>query len=808
MIQHPTFSVEPWGLRETELDLNKLGQSESLFALSNGHIGWRANLDEGDPHALLGSYLNGVHERRPLPYAEAGYGYPESDEVVVNVTDGKLIRLLVDDEPFDVRYGELHSHERFLDFHTGVLERRAEWTSPSDKRVRVTSTRLVSLVQRAVAAIKYEVEAIDAPVRLVLQSELVVNEEPPPASGDPRVSAVLQAPWESEGFASDGSRIELVHRTKFSEILVSAAADHIVEGPSSTQVLAESFPDLGRVTVTTTLNPGERLSVVKFVAYGWSSVRSREAMSDQVDAALVVARQSGFDGLLALQREYLEDFWARADVEIEGDEEIQQAIRFSLFHVMQAGARSERRAIPAKGLTGNGYDGHAFWDSESFVLSVLTYTLPEAAAHALIWRHDTIPQAKERADQLRLKGAAFPWRTITGAECSAYWPAGTAAFHVSADIADAVVRYLHATDDETFEGHFGLELLVETARLWLSVGHYDVHGGFRIDGVTGPDEYSAIADNNVYTNLMAQRNLRSAAEVAARQIDRCGELNIQKEEFAAWRDAAEAMVIPFDHTLGVHAQSEGFTSHQMWDFATTEPEQYPLLLNFTYFDLYRKQVVKQADLVLAMFTRGDYFSAEQKRLNFDYYERITVRDSSLSACTQSVMAAEVGYLALAYDYLAEAALMDIDDLEHNTRDGLHEASLAGTWIALVAGLGGMRRTNDSLKFSPQLPEGITKLTFGVMFRGRRLRVEATPSTTTYSLNDGDDIEIFHNQQALALVKGRPAVIESPTPDPAAPVLKPPSQPTGRAPAHRVADGGNRPKELRNESTQSGEGRAQ
>jgi len=805
MIKHHTFTVEPWCLRETGLDLDMLGQSESLFALSNGHIGWRANLDEGDPHGLSGCYLNGVHELRPLPYAEAGYGYPESDEVVVNVTDGKMIRLLVDDEPFDVRYGELHSHERILDFRSGVLERHAEWTSPSDKRIRVTATRVVSLVQRAVAAIKYEVEAVGEPVRLVLQSELVANEEPPPASGDPRVAAALDAPWESEEYASDGSRIELIHRTKQSNILLSAAADHIVEGPSSTHVLAEAFPDLGRVTVTVTLQPGERLTVIKFVAYGWSTVRSREALSDQVDAALVVARQGGFEGLLAQQREYLDDFWARADVEIDGDEEIQQAARFAMFHVLQAAARSERRAIPAKGLTGNGYDGHAFWDSESFVLSVLSYTLPEAAAHALMWRHDTIPQARERADQLRLNGSAFPWRTITGAECSAYWPAGTAAFHVSADIADAVVRYLHATNDEAFERHVGLELLVETARLWLSVGHYDVHGGFRIDGVTGPDEYSAIADNNVYTNLMAQKNLRCAADVATRHPDGCGELEVTKEELAAWRDAAEAMVIPFDHTLGVHAQSEGFTSHQMWDFATTKPEQYPLLLNFTYFDLYRKQVVKQADLVLAMFTRGDYFSEEQKRLNFDYYERITVRDSSLSACTQSVIAAEVGYLSLAFDYLAEAALMDIDDLEHNTRDGLHMASLAGAWIALVAGLGGMRRTEDSIQFSPQLPEGITRLAFGVVFRERRIRVEVTPSSTTYTLHEGDEIEILHRREVVTLVKGRPAVITTEVPDSNAAVLKPPSQPLGRAPAHRVAQGNNQPNELRTESAESIEG---
>jgi alpha,alpha-trehalose phosphorylase len=784
MIEQSNFSVEPWCLRETELDLDLLAQSESLFALSNGHIGWRGNLDEGDPYGLTGSYLNGVHEIRPLPYAEAGYGYPVSDEVMINVANGKLIRLLVDDEPFDVRYGELSAHERLLDFRSGVLRRRVEWTSPSDRRIRVTSTRLVSLVQRSVAAIHYEVEAIDKPVRLVVQSELVTNESPPPSSGDPRVSAVLNSPWRSRSHSSDGASAELVHRTTYSKLKVAAAMDHVVDGPASTKVRAESFPDLGRVTVTVTLQPGERLRLVKYVTYGWSAQRSKEALRDQVDAALTVARQTGWDGLLAEQREYLDDFWARADVEVDGDDEIQQAARFSLFHVLQSSARSERRAIAAKGLTGTGYAGHAFWDSETYVLAVLSYIAPEAVAHALAWRHDTLSLAKDRAEQLGLKGAAFPWRTITGAECSAYWPAGTGAFHVGADVADALIRYLFVSGDAWFEDRYGHELLVQTARLWRSLGHYDLHGGFRIDGVTGPDEYSAIADNNVYTNLMAQRNLRAAAEVAERYPERSRQDAVDDDEIAAWREAASTMVIPFDDTLGVHAQSERFTNHQLWDFASTGEEKYPLLLHFPYFDLYRKQVVKQADVVLAMYLRGDAFSAEQKRANFDYYERLTVRDSSLSACTQAVIAAEVGYLALAYDYLAEAALMDLDDLEHNTRDGLHVAALAGTWIALVAGLGGLRERDDSLGFSPRLPLGISRLAFNVVFRGRRLRVETTSAATRYTLIEGEALELFHFAESITVTMNEPVVCQRNEDEKFMSPEMAPSQPAGRAPVHR------------------------
>jgi alpha,alpha-trehalose phosphorylase len=784
MIQHPSFSVEPWCLRETELDLDVLAQSESVFALSNGHIGWRGNLDEGDPNGLSGSYLNGVHELRPLPYAEVGYGYPERDQVILNVTDGKLIRLLVDDQPFDVRYGELHSHERVLDFREGVLQRRVEWSSPSDRRIRVTSTRLVSLVQRSVAAVRYEVEAIDHPVRLVIQSELVTNEPPPPVSGDPRVAAVLDAPWQSQAHGSDGTWAELVHQTEHSELLMAAAMDHVVEGPPSTQIEAESSPDLARVTVTVTLEPGERFCLIKYVTYGWSAERSREAVRDQVDAAMVVARQSGWEGLVAEQHDFLEEFWERADVEIDGDDEIQQAARFALFHVLQTGVRSERRAISAKGLTGTGYDGHAFWDSETYVLSVLSYTEPEAVAHALIWRHSTLSMAQDRAAQFGFHGAAFPWRTITGAECSSYWPAGTAAFHVGADIADAVIRYTHATSDEEFELKYGLELLIETARLWCSLGHFDIEGGFRIDGVTGPDEYSAIADNNIYTNLMAQRNLRAAADMSERHRERASELAVDDEEIKSWRDAAEAMVIPFDEVLGVHPQSERFTDHQLWDFSSTTPDQYPLMLHFAYFDLYRKQVIKQADLVLAMYLRGDAFTPEQKRANFDYYERLTVRDSSLSASCQAVMAAEVGYLELAHDYLAEAALMDLDDLEHNTRDGLHIASLAGTWIALVAGLGGMRECQESLNFAPRLPAGIARLSINLVFQGRRLRVETTAQSTSYTLKAGDDLELFHFGKSLALTVMRPVVLDAAEDPKLAASLTPPTQPYGRAPGRR------------------------
>jgi alpha,alpha-trehalose phosphorylase len=783
MIEQEIFAIEPWAVRERELHLDLLAQSESVFALSNGHIGLRANLEEGEPNGAPGTFLNAFYETRPLPYAEGGYGYPEAGQTLINVTNGKLIRLLVDDEPFDVRYGRLLRHERVLDLRDGVLRREVEWESPAGQAVRVRSTRLVSFSQRSVAAILYEVEPLHANARIVVQSELVANEPVPAANDDPRAAAALRAPLLSEQHGYHELRAGLIHRTKESGLRMAAGMDHLVEGPDDTVTAAESEPDLARVTITTHLEPGQTLRVVKLLAYGWSSQRSLPSLRDQVDAALASAKRTGWAGLCRDQRAYLDDFWDRADVELEGDAALQQAVRFALFHVLQSGARAEQRAIPAKGLTGSGYDGHSFWDMEAYTLPVLTYVAPEAARDALRWRHSTMDLAAARAQVLELDGVAFPWRTIRGHECSGYWPAGTAAFHVNGDVAEAVRRYLFATGDEEFERGPALDLVVATARLWRSLGHHDAAGGFRIDGVTGPDEYTALVNNNVFTNLLAARNLRSAADLAVCHPRRAAELGVDEEEIAGWRDAAAGMVIPHDEELGVTPQSDGFTRLRRWDFAASSDDRYPLLLHHHNYRLYSSQVVKQADLVFALYVCGDCFDAEQKARDFDYYERITVRDSSLSAAIQAIVAAEVGHLDYAYDLLGETAFVDLRDLAFNTRDGLHIASLAGAWHVAVAGFGGMRDHGDTLQFSPRLPSRLSRLSFRLMFRGRRLRVDVTPDGATYAVMDGDALELVHHDERLTVAPGTPET----RPLPPVPNRQPPEPPPGRRPLRRHDD---------------------
>lgn len=779
MTEEHGYEISPWELRWRGLDVDALQRTESTFALSNGHIGLRGTLEEAEPRGLPGTYLNGFYEEHALPYAEGGYGYPEAGQTVVNVTDGKIIRLLVEDEPLDMRYGEAVEHDRVLDFRTGTLTRSTVWASPTGRRVRVRTQRLVSFTQRAVAAIKYEVEPLDDELQLVAQSDLLANEPIESDTKDPRIAAALESPLVAELAAAKDYHAVLVHRTRVSGLRMAAAMDHKLDVGNGLRVRIEAEEDLARLTVAADVPKGEKFTITKFIAYGWSGTRSIPAVRAQVEAALAGARQTGWKGLLAEQKKFLDDFWSTADIQIDGDQQIQQTVRFALFHLLQAGARGESRAIPGKGLTGPGYDGHAFWDTESFVLPVLTYTMPDAVRDALRWRHSTLDKARERAVQLGLRGAAFPWRTIDGAECSAYWPAGTAAFHVSADIADAVTRYLNATGDEDFDRHYATELLLETARLWLSIGHHDRHGGFRIDGVTGPDEYSAVADNNVYTNLMAQRNLRAAAAACERHPEVAAHFAVDGEEIGTWRAAADEMVIPYDEALGVHPQSEGFTRHADWDFAATPREHYPLLLHYPYFDLYRKQVVKQADLVLALHMCGDSFTPDEKARDFAYYEARTVRDSSLSAGTQAVLAAETGHLSLAFQYLTEAALTDLHDVHNNVRNGLHMASLAGAWLGVVAGFGGLRDHGGGLTFSPRLPAQLARIAFRVCFRDTRFSVEIRDGQATYLLMDGEPLELTHHGEKF-LLAAEPVSMPIPKIKPG----DPPLQPFGRAPLRR------------------------
>ncbi|WP_129337828.1 glycoside hydrolase family 65 protein [Cellulomonas endophytica] len=780
------YAIEPWSLCETAPDLTALARGESLLALGNGHLGIRGGLDEGEPHAVPGTFLAPVHETVPFQYPEVAYGDPRHEERIVPVASGVEVRLTVDGEALDIRTADLGHHERRLDLRAGTLTRDLVWTTRSGATVHVTSTRVVSLERPALAAVRYRVEAVDRPVDVRLARVLTT-----PDPGDHAASEGPQpSPLAPESAVGREHGVCLVHRTSSTGMRVAAGVDHHVDGPAGLE--EEPVLEHGHAVRTTTgrLTPGQALTVTTLVAYACSDQRPTGVLVRCVDETLEAGRAAGWDALLAEQRAWWDAFWEVADVVVEGDDELQGAIRFSLFHTAQAAARADGQGVRAKGLTGTGYHGHTFWDTETFVLPVLTAVLPGAAADHLRWRHGTLPAALDRAAELGLPGAVLAWRTISGVESSGYWPASTAAVHLGADVADAALHHVACTGDAAFERDVVVDLVVQAARLYLGLGrHHD--GAWHLDGVTGPDEYSGLVDDNTYTNLMVRRALRGALDLTARHADLAAGLGVDDEEREAWRAAADAVAVPVDPATGVVEQHEGFSRARPWDFERSERLGYPLATHAPYLTLYRSQVVKQADLVLALHRRGEEFTDEQKRAAFAAYEPLTVRDSSLSAATQAVVAAEVGHLDLAYAYAREAALVDLQDLHGSTDDGLHVASLAGAWHALVAGFGGLRDPDGELHLAPRLPAALTLLRFRLRRADAVLEVEVRPDEARYRVVRGGPLTVRHHGTDLTVPAAtggtsgagssdREGVVRAPLP-PAVDAGPPPRQPPGRAP---------------------------
>nr|WP_247600714.1 glycosyl hydrolase family 65 protein [Cellulomonas hominis] len=657
---------------------------------------------------------------------------------------------------------------RVLDLRRGLLEREIEVRTPGGARLTLTATRLVSLVRREVVATRWHVRAHDA---------ARVTALPVPGCGHADATGADDLDPEP-GLGTTHCRHEpggsVVHqRAHRSGRALAARTGHAVRAGDGTRVAWHPGPHAA--TLDADLPAGGWLEVEVLAAYAAGT--DADALDGRAGRALAEARAAGWDRLLREQEAALDAVWERGDVRVEGDDVLQQAVRYALFQVVQASARVEGSGVRAKGLAGTGYHGHTFWDSECFVLPVLDHVLPEAAQAHLRWRHGTLALARERAAELGLPGAAFPWRTISGRECSGYWPAGTAAFHVGADVAFAAARHVATTGDEDFAREVGVDLLVATARLWAGRGHHAADG-FHLDGVTGPDEYTAVVDDNAYTNLMARRNLRGAADAAERFPAEAGRLGVTADERAAWRRAADRMVVPYSPDLGVTEQHAGFTRHAPWDFGTPETARYPLADHAPFVELYRRQVVKQADLVLALHLAGEAFDTEPKRRDFAYYEPITVRDSSLSAPAQAVVAAEVGHPDLAYAYARECALTDLSDLRASTEGGLHVASLAGAWTALVAGLGGLRHDHGALHLAPRLPRRLTRLVFRVLQGGARAEVDVRPGAVTYRLVAGDAVRLTHHGEPVHLTADEP-VAERGVPDLAEHPA--PAQPPGRPP---------------------------
>jgi alpha,alpha-trehalose phosphorylase len=780
------YTPDAWSLIEKKFHPEFIAQMEAVMALGNGYLGMRGGPEEGSPCVQNGIFVNGFYETWPIVYGEEAYGFARTGQTMLNVTDSKIIRLFVDDEPFELASANIRHYKRRLDMKSGTLDRDLLWETPSGKQVRIKSRRLISFRQRHVAAISYEVTLLNGEAPVVMSSE-ILSQQPGVQKGedDPRQAKIFSGKvlQHRASYAQD-RRLVLAHGTERTQMILACAIDHHLDSDCPHSYQTSHTEDFGQVVFTIAAQPQRPIHLQKYMVYHTSKTATPDAVCRRAEWTLDRVVSQGFTELLAEQEQYMDHFWQRSDVRVSNIRaertrlttvEMQQAIRVSLFHILQASARAENSGVPAKGLTGQAYEGQYFWDTEIYLLPFLIYTSPQTAKNLLRFRYGMLDQARARARELSHRGALFPWRTISGEEASAYYAAGTAQYHINADIMYAMRKYVNATGDEEFLFECGAEMLVETARLWYDLGFFSAQKGgkFCIDGVTGPDEYNTVVNNNTYTNLMARENLRYAAEtvevlqrkkpeVLQALIEKTG---LELAEVETWRRAADNMYVPFDAATGIYPQDDSFLDRKPWDFKNIPADRYPLLLFYHPLNIYRHQVIKQADVILAMFLLGHEFSLEAKKRNFEFYDPLTTGDSSLSSCIEAIVALEIGEFDKAVSYARAALLMDLADVGGNVKDGCHIASMGGTWMVFTYGFGGLRDYDGRLSFRPHRPpETQSSLQFSLTYRGQVLDVAISPDSTTYTLREGEELAIRHEDEEITLTQANPAVIR--------PTLKP------------------------------------
>ena len=763
-----------WKITQSTFELEKNAQQESIFSLGNGYLGLRGFFTEREPTYHPGVFINGFYELTPIIYGERAYGYPDYNQTIIDVPDCRYVEIFSGEHRFSMQTGIIHAFNRELHLKHGMLTRSVEWESPNGDHLFITWEHLISYRYKNIGGLRLRIKRQGkCPVLLRSGTALPVSRSE--NNDDPRIGARLDPSslYDVSGITEKHDKfisMQVLFRTKRSGLsLLCGNALSVVSGQEyeSTSGNSGEFPFINVCSQVSVDGKFTGIEIEKLYFYCTDKVDNEDKLYTDYRINLETGIRLGFNGLKKLQKEELKRFWNSSDVVIKGDPEFQKALRFNIFQLYQSTGKDGITSLSAKGLTGGGYEGHYFWDTEIYAMPFFTSTSPEIARSLLQYRISILGYARDRAAVLAEKGALYPWRTINGHETSAYFPAGTAQYHINADIAYSLVQYIEITGDSSIMPEGGAEMLFETARLWMSLGFYNPGklGKFCINEVTGPDEYSALVNNNFYTNSMAAYHLRKAAAWFEklgieypdyfRQL--CIRISLQEEEAAEWRKAADCMYIPYDINLGIHPQDDTFLERERWDINATPESDYPLLLHYHPLVIYRHQVLKQADAILALLLLHNQYTFSQKKRDFDYYEQLTTGDSSLSACIQGIAALELGYSETGKIYARSTAFVDLDDLQGNTRDGLHTASMAGSWMLVVYGFAGLRYSEGVPCIYPRnFPGNWEYLSFSLQTSTGLLSVRIDSVWTEYILTKTESgyskktVDIVHRNRKLVV----------------------------------------------------------
>lgn len=766
------YPVEEWTVTEESFDRKTNYRNETTFSLSNGYIGTRGTFEEAYDldidTGLEGNYVNGFYESEKIRYGEANFGSPLYSQSLLNLPNLKETQLYVDGELFDMGKGQVEGYARRLHMKEGYLERSLVWTSPAGKSVRIRTERLVSFEMEHIMASCYEATPLNFSGKIRFVSKIQGDVENHTRKTNPIVDygpfgrkLDMEKLWQKEG------QLYYEGTTQTSKLTVGCGSCHRVSMGKSCTIQGGVSGLEASCVLEMEAAAGETVVLEKVICYATSLEMEKGKLESFVESELAQAEKTGYGGLKKAQQEYLGKFWETADIKIEGKESaaLIQGLHFNMFHILQSAARNGRNGMGAKGLSGEGYEGHYFWDTEMYVLPVFIYTVPETAKKLLDYRYNTLDKARERARVLgHNSGALFPWRTINGEEASTYYPLGTAQYHINADIAYALSLYLQATGDKEYLKEKGAELLIETARVWADVGSFAQCKGGRycICCVTGPDEYNVLVDNNFYTNLMAREHLKDAAGAVRwlmeKEPDRYRilkeKIDFREEELQLWDEIIEKMYFPYDEEKGIYPMDDGFMMRRPWDEEKIPPEKRAWLYeNYHPLFIMRHRMSKQADAILGMYLHSNLFTEEEIRKNYDFYQGVTLHHSSLSTCIFGIVACSIGHVDEAYRYFMQSARMDLDDHHNNFYAGIHAANMAGTWQAVVNGFGGMRCQRGQLSFNPVLPKEWDKYSFKVYYRGSVLEVTVAKEGAEFYLRGGEHICFWSGEERVELMEG-------------------------------------------------------
>lgn len=734
-------------IKDLRLGKEDLILNETIFHNANGYIGVRSNYEEGYPagfDTIRGSYINGFYDIANMKQAEKLYGMIEEKQTIVNIADTQTIRLYLEDEMFTMFEGTILESSRWLDMEEGYTARRVVWRAPGGKEVEIVIKRMVPFHQLSLFTIEYKVKALNFSGKVRFESSHigeVMNYFNP---HDPRVAGESFKHLNLDSIGIIDGISYIVTNTSRSGLSVCTGVENRLSKDGKKEVYIDGRQSL--CNYHTEIVKDEVIRFTKYTVFT-DSIRAKDCKKEaikEMEKALEVSLEEHYKE----QAMYLERFWKQSSLEIEGDDELALAVKYNLYQLLQSVGKDDHSNIAAKGLSGEGYEGHFFWDTEMYIQPFFTLTNPDISKNLIEFRYTTLDAARENARILGHKsGALYPWRTIMGKECSGYFPSGSAQYHINGDIAHSIVMYYLATKDIDFIAKVGAEIIFETARLWIDAGNY-YEGTFRINKVTGPDEYTCLVDNNYFTNVSAKHNLYWAGKfydllkeegLLESVVDKIG---LSQEEIHGFKEAEKNMYLPYDEKLGINPQDDSFLSKEVWDIENTPKDKFPLLLHYHPLYLYRYQVCKQADTVLAHFIFEDAQSIETIRNSFAYYEKITTHDSSLSTCIFSIVASKLGLWEKAYDYFGNSAKLDLFNTHHNTKDGIHTANMGGNYMAIVYGFAGLRLKEEGLFLAPYLPEKWTRYQFEICYEGSQIQVEVDEKESVFTLISGQDKMIY------------------------------------------------------------------